>query len=185
MRVDLAPGQSATVLIGTPAVCAGAGQPAVASSVRLTLADGESVTVAGTLIDTRCGAPAVIAFEPGAAPAPAPGPLRTLRASLAAPRATARGAVLAYRVTLANPSATPIALSPCPSYTQVLGAGTAAVQRTLLLNCRAVAAIAGGAALTYEMRIAVPASAATGATKLSWELEVPGGPVLGTAISVA
>jgi hypothetical protein len=186
-RVDLAPGESATVLIGTPAVCAGAGQPVVASSVQLTLPSGESVTVNGTRIDTQCGSPAVLAFEPvAAAPAaPAPGPLSTLNVSVATPRTVARGAVLTYRVTLGNQSATSIALSPCPSYTEVLGTGGAVtVQQTLLLNCAAAGSIAGNAALTYEMKLTVPTSTPTGATKMSWKLEAPGGPVVGTVISV-
>jgi hypothetical protein len=187
-RVDLAPGESATILIGTPAVCAGAGQPVVASSVVLTLPNGNPVTVSGTRVDTECGPAAVIAFEPAdpAAAAPAPGPLSTLDISLSAPRTVARGAVLTYRVTMGNQSGTPVALSPCPSYTEVLGAGgTAPVQQTLLLNCAAAGSIAGNAALTYEMKLAVPTSTPTGTTKVSWKLEVPGGPVVGTAISVA
>jgi hypothetical protein len=186
-RVDLAPGESAIVLIGTPAVCAGAGQPAAASSVQLTLPNGDAVTVNGTRIDTECGSPAVIEFEP-VAPAPAApvaGPLSTLNVSVATPRTVARGAVLTYRVILANPSATSVPLSPCPSYTEVLGTGGAApVQQTLLLNCAAAGSIAGNAALTFEMKVAVPASTPTGATKLSWKLEVPGGSVVGTVISV-
>jgi len=186
-RVDLAPGQPAIVLIGTPAVCAGAGQPAVASSVGLTLPNGDTVTVNGTRIDTECGSAAVIEFEP-VAPAPAvpvAGPLSTLNVSVAAPLTVARGAVLTYRVTLANRSATSVALAPCPSYTEVLGTGgSAPVQQTLLLNCRVAGSIAGNAALTFEMKVAVPASTPTGATKLTWKLEVPGGSVVGTAISV-
>jgi len=186
-RVDLAPGESATMLIGTPVGCA-AGQPVVASSLRLTLPNGEQVTVGGTRIDTECGSPAVIAFEPvDPAPAePAAGPVSTLDVSLSAPRTVARGAVLSYRVTLANQSSTPVALSPCPSYTEVLGTGgAAAVQRTLLLNCGAAGSIAGGASLTFEMKLAVPASTPAGTTKVSWKLEVPGGPVVGAVTTVS
>jgi hypothetical protein len=186
-RVDLAPGESATVLIGTPAVCAGAGQPVVASTVQLTLPNSNPVTVNGTRVDTQCGSAAVIAFEPTdpAPAAPAPGPLSTLNVSLSAPRTVARGAVLTYRVTMGNQSGTSVPLSPCPSYTEALGAGAAApVQQTLLLNCGAASSIAGNAALTYEMRLTVPTSTPAGTTKVSWKLEVPGGPVVGAVISV-
>jgi hypothetical protein len=184
-RVDLVPGASAIVLIGTPTACAGSGQPVVGSSVQLTLPNGDAVTVGGTRIDTECGAPAVVAFEPVSPPDAAPGPLGMLSVSIAAPPTVARGTVLTYRVTLTNPSATSTTLSPCPSYSQVLGMGGGTpVQQALLLNCPAAASIATNAAVTYEMRLAVPASTPTGPTKLSWRLEVPGGPVAGAEVSV-
>jgi hypothetical protein len=184
-RVDLAPGQSATLLIGTPAICPGVGQPKIASSVQLTLPDGESVIAGGTWVDTACGAAAVIAFDALAPPTAAPGPLSAVNGVVAAPPAAARGSVLAYRVTLRNPSPSSIALAPCPAYTETLGDGGATtVQHTLLLNCRAAGSIAANAGLTYQMKLAVPASVPTGLTKLSWKLEVPGGLALGAVISV-
>jgi hypothetical protein len=184
-RVDLVPGSSAIVLIGTPTACAASGQPIVGSSVQLTLPNGDAVTVSGTRIDTECGAPAVVAFEPVSPPDAAAGPLGMLNVSIAAPPTVARGTVLTYRVTLTNPSATSTTLSPCPSYSQVLGMGGGApAQQTLLLNCPAAASMATNAAVTYEMRLAVPASTPTGLTKLSWRLEVPGGPVAGAEVSV-
>ena len=184
-RLDLASGSSAGLVVGTPAACAGSGQPIVATSVLLTLPTGDAVTVGGTRIDTECGAPTVVEF--GAAdvlPAAAPGPLDSLSATLDAPQTVARGATLTYRVTLVNQSAVSVALSPCPSYTEVLGAGTSAGQQTLLLNCQAGASIAANAAVTFEMKLAVPASAPPGDTKLTWTLEVPDGPVAGTVITV-
>jgi hypothetical protein len=184
-RVDLVPGSSAIVLIGTPTACAASGQPIVGSSVQLTLPNGDAVTVSGTRIDTECGAPAVVAFESASLPDAAPGPLGTLIVSIAAPPTVARGTVLTYRVTVRNPSATSTALSPCPSYSQVLGMGGGTpVQQTLLLNCPAAVSIATNAAVTYEMRLSVPASTPTGPTKLSWRLEVPGGPLAGAEVSV-
>jgi len=185
-RVDLAPGQSATLLIGTPVGCAASAQPVVATTVQLTLASGEPVAVNGTRVDTACGAPSVIGFDAVDLPDAAPGPLSTLGLSLAAPRTAARGSVLTYRVTVVNPSPASVALSPCPSYTEVLGTGAGAgAQRTLLLNCQAAPWISASAARTFEMKLSVPASTPAGTTKLSWKLEVPGGPVVGAAIAVS
>jgi hypothetical protein len=184
-RLDLASGSSAGLVVGTPAACAGSGQPVVATSVLLTLPTGDAVTVGGTRIDTECGAPTVVEF--GAAdllPAATPGPLDSLSATLDAPQTVARGAVLTYQVTLVNQSPAAVALSPCPSYTQVLGGGAGAAQQTLVLNCQAGASIAANAAVTYAMKVTVPASAPPGDTKLTWKLEVPDGPVTGTVITV-
>jgi hypothetical protein len=184
-RLDLASGSSAGLVVGTPAPCAGSGQPVAAASVLLTLPAGDAVTVGGTRIDTECGAPTVVEF--GAAdllPAATPGPLDSLSATLDAPLTAARGAVLTYQVTLANQSPVSVALSPCPSYTQVLGGGAGAAQQTLVLNCQAGASIAAGAAVTYTIELTVPVSAASGDTKLTWKLEVPDGPVTGTVITV-
>jgi hypothetical protein len=184
-RLDLASGSSAGLVVGTPAACTGSGQPVVATSVLLTLPTGDAVTVGGTRIDTECGAPTVVEF--GAAdllPAAGPGPLDSLSATLDAPQTVVRGAVLTYQVTLVNQSPASVALSPCPSYTQVLGGGAGAAQETLVLNCQAGASIAANAAVTYAMKFTVPASAPPGDTKLTWKLEVPDGPVTGTVITV-
>jgi hypothetical protein len=180
-RLDLASGSEASLVVGTPTGCPGSAQPIVATSVRLTLPAGDAMAVRGTLIHTECGAPTVVEF--GAAdmlPAAPPGPLGSLSATLDAPQTVARGATLTYHVTFVNQAAVPVALSPCPSYTEVLGAA----QQTLLLNCQAAASIAANAAVTYEMKLAVPASAPPGDTKLTWNLEVPDGPVAGTVITV-
>jgi hypothetical protein len=180
-RLDLASGTSAGLVLGTPATCAGSGQPVVATSVLVTLPAGDAVTVGGTRIDTECGAATVVEF--GAAdvlPAATPGPIGSLSVTVDAPQTTARGAVLTYQVTLVNQLQAPVALSPCPSYTQVLGA----VQQTLVLNCQAAASIAANASVTFQMQLTVPASASPGDTKLSWTLDVPEGPVAGTVITV-
>ena len=180
-RLDLASGSSAGLVIGTPATCAGSGQPVVATSVLVTLPDGDAVTVGGTQIDTECGAPTVVDFAAAdVLPAATPVPIDSLSATLEAPPTVARGAVLTYQVTLVNQSPASVALSPCPSYTETLGA----VQQTLVLNCQAGASIAGNASVTYQMQLTVPASAPPGDTKLSWTLEVPEGPVAGTVITL-
>ncbi len=189
-RVDLVPTQAAIILIGTNATCLGAGHPKVASTLQMTLPNGDVTIVKGTWINTECGSASVMTFGavdsgPVGQSQVGVGQLSRLKASITALPSIARGAVLIYRVTLRNTSATSVTLSPCPSYTEVLGTGgSTPIQQTLLLNCAAASAIAGNPSLTYEMRLSVPSSAAAGPTKLSWKLDVAGGTVVGTGIAI-
>lgn len=184
-RLDLGVGQTARLLIGTPGTCTGAGHPQVGSRVDLTLSSGEKLSVSNTWVNVECGSPVVIAFTAGMVPS-ASVPASGLSATISAPSSVVRGSVLQYFITLKNPTGRPITLSPCPSYTETLGANPASVVRqTWLLNCSAMPAINSGAAVVFEMRLSVPAGIPSGITKLSWSLQVPNGPSAGTAIQVA
>ena|SRR2546425_5955528 len=178
-RLDLAPGQTAQLVTGTPAICAGVGHPAVASSLRLSLG-----TVQGVWVNVECGAPVVMLFEALAAAPTAGVPASRLRAVLAAPGSAARGTSLVYQVVLTNPTASAIAFDTCPSYTQWLGTPPMVVQRTLQLNCAPARTVAAGESIAFEMKITVPQTMEPGLTKLSWSLEVGGGPSSGTTIVV-
>jgi hypothetical protein len=79
---------------------------------------------------------------------------------------------LNYQVTVINAADWAFRLSPCPVYRQGIG-GAAGTYR---LNC-AVAAIPKHGSLTYEMRLDVPGSAATGMSKVSWMAAVGDGTV--------
>ncbi|HLZ22086.1 MAG TPA: DUF4232 domain-containing protein [Ktedonobacterales bacterium] len=183
-RVDLAVGQMAQLLIGTPGTCSGVGHPQVGSRVDLTLATGERVPVIGTWVNVECGAPVVAAFAAGPVPA-ASVPASGLLATISGPGSVARGSDLQYFITLKNPSSASITMSACPSYTETLGVNPATVVRqTLLLNCSAMPAINVGAAVVFEMRLSVPAGIPSGITKLTWSLQVPNGPSAGTAIQL-
>lgn len=184
-RLDLAPGQTARMVVGTPGACTGAGHPVVASGLQLALPTGETAAVSGVWVNVECGSPRTILFSADAAPAAATVPASGLRATLKAPSSAVRGATLTYVVVLSNPTASSIAFGSCPSYTEWLaGPGSAAVKRTLRLNCGAAPSLAPGQSVAFEMRLEVP-STMTGLTKLSWNLEVPGGAAVGTAIGVS
>jgi hypothetical protein len=65
-RADLRPGQSAELLVGTPATCAGA-DPArsrVATRMALGLAGGAALQAGGARLDLQCGRPSVVLFQP-------------------------------------------------------------------------------------------------------------------------
>ena len=184
-RLDLAAGQTAQFYLATPAGCAGADQPLVATQAELTLTTHERIAVTGTWVNVRCGAPVVAMFYAGPAPA-ATVPASGLTATIAVPSSVARGSVLRYLVTLTNPTNGAIALNPCPSYTQTMGTSpTTAVHQTLVLNCAAMPTIGAGASVVFEMQFAVPANFPSGGTKLGWFLEVPNGYGVGATVSIA
>jgi hypothetical protein len=179
----LSAGSKIHILIGTPGTCAGAGtSPKVATIVRISLSGTEVVTVPGTWLNMECGSPVLLAFDLEEKAAP-PVPASSLTAKLSVPGPASAGGTLTYFVTLSNSTRTTVVLGPCPSYTESIGVG-APLQQTFLLNCDAVGSIPAGAATTYEMRLAVPASFSKGQTKLSWQLDVSGGAFAGTIITI-
>jgi hypothetical protein len=184
-RLDLAAGQTARMLVGTPGICAGAGHPNVASNLQLAFDTGETAAVAGVWINVECGSPSTLLFAADALPL-APVAASQLTARLSAPASAFRGRTLVYTVTLTNPSGSAISLSSCPSYTEWLASSPSAlVKRTLRLNCAGAPSIAPGQSVAFEMRLWVPRTLAPGATKLGWNLEVPAGAAAGAGIDLS
>lgn len=95
-----------------------------------------------------------------------------------------RGQSARYGVRLHNGSRTTVRFQPCPMLVQVLEpAGTPEAHQ---LNCAAAGPLRPGASVTFEMRIAVPASAPVGKNGLFWELDPTGaqGPEAVSALRV-
>lgn len=61
-EADLATGQQAWMLIGTPPTCSGVGHPKVGSKIKLTLPSGDVLSGAGLWVNVECGGPAVVVF---------------------------------------------------------------------------------------------------------------------------
>jgi hypothetical protein len=192
-RIDLAPGEEAVMLIGTPGVCEAANGSArkVARRLQLALPGGGVKALDGVYVDTLCGRATVAHFhlvqdEAAGRAAPAAGAasgLAQLTGTLSAPDEVTHGGVLAYTVTLTNPTAAPVSLAPCPSYTQSLYADGKAVDSTLRLNCAgAGAAIPANSSVSFAMQAQVPADMAAGSLKLSWKLQ--DGPGVGRIIGL-
>jgi hypothetical protein len=91
-----------------------------------------------------------------------------VRVAIHAPAMVRRGSTLAYQVTLTNRDIGSYRLDPCPDYNQFLGRKD--VVASYQLNCQPVGAIAPGGRVTFQMQLAIPASTATGPTRLSWAL---------------
>lgn len=191
-RIDLAPGDEAVMVLGTPGSCEAANGPGrkVSKRVQLALPGGGLKVLDGVHIDTLCGRATVVKFHAVESDATvaaraqrAGSPLHQLTGSLSAPSQAVRGGELRYVVTLSNPTANPVSLAACPGYTQSLYANGKASDSTLRLNCAAAGSqIAAHSSVSFEMRAQVPAELAPGDLKLSWQLQ--GGPGAGTIISL-
>ncbi len=188
-RVDLQPNQTVQIMFGSPGYCStfNPQAPLLAQSVQVTFSTGESMTVNGLQLDVQCGAPTVLLFVAVASTMPvSSSPLDALQATVTAPSTAAHGSTFTYTVTLTNSTAGAIALSPCPSYTEGFSNGNGVEdQATWLLNCQVEQQIPAGASLTFAIQYVVPSSFPAGVAKLSWALQVPGGPAAGTTVMVS
>jgi hypothetical protein len=190
--LELAPGEEAIVLLGTPGSCEAANGPArkVSRRLQLALPGGGVKALDGVHIDTLCGRATVMRFErvqsEGAARAmamQAAGAISQLTGAISAPDEASRGAVLRYTVTLTNPTASPVSLAACPAYTQSLYADGKSADSTMRLNCDGAGGqIPAHASVSFDMQVPVPASLAAGSGKLSWKLD--GGPGVGKMIAL-
>jgi hypothetical protein len=190
--LELAPGEEAIVLLGTPGSCEAANGPArkVSRRLQLALPGGGVKALDGVHIDTLCGRATVMRFErvqsEGAARAmamQAAGAISQLTGAISAPDEAGRGAVLRYTVTLTNPTASPVSLAACPAYTQSLYADGKSADSTMRLNCGGAGGqIPAHASVSFDMQVPVPASLAAGSGKLSWKLD--GGPGVGKMIAL-
>ena len=191
-RIELAPGEEAIVLLGTPGSCEAANRPQrkVSKRLQLALPGGGVKTVDGVHVDTLCGRATVLRFDrvQGEAAAramtlQASGALSQLSGSLSAPDEAARGGLLHYTVTLSNPSASPVPLAACPAYTQSLYADGKSADTTQRLNCAGAGGqIPANGSVSFEMQVQVPAGLPAGDGKLSWKLD--GGPGVGKIIGL-
>ena len=191
-RLELAPGEEIVVLLGTPGTCEAANRPErkVSKRLQLALPGGGVKTVDGVHIDTLCGRATVMRFERVQSEANARavamkvgGAVSQLTGSISAPDEASRGGLLRYTVTLSNPTASPVSLSACPSYTQSVWADGKSSDTTLRLNCAAAGGqIPANGSVSFDMQLAVPAELAAGNGKLSWKLE--GGPGVGKMIGL-
>jgi hypothetical protein len=189
-RVDLAPGEEAVLLLGTPGACeATTGQQRkISKRLQVALPGGGLKILDGVHIDTVCGRATVRKFhavhnDAAKSRTAVSSPLSQLTGTLSAPDELARGSMLHYTVTLSNPTGSAISLAPCPAYTQTVYADDKALSSTLRLNCGATGAqIAPNASVSFAMQAQVPADFAADTAKLSWKMQ--DGPGAGKLILV-
>ena len=187
---DIEPGQSAALNLsgGDACLMAQNGEHRVYRDLLIGLPHGTgSVRISGTGFDTICGVWVSAFGVPADQPQPpAPSPL-TARISL---DGTAHaGAALDYLVTLANPTAKPVALRPCPSYAEYLGGNSRApkayVARYYYLNCAGAPAVPAHGSVTFQIRLPLPASLPAGVySKLDWQIQGGSGPATAVPVTV-
>lgn len=190
---DIAPGDHGYLDLGTGSACGtGADQMQSTTYRELVFIMPDGATM-GSHLTFNAGSCGVIVDQLGlpmtAEGQPSPGPLAGLTARLDVPSSVAAGSVLDYAVTLSNPTAQPIALSPCPAYTEWSSALMTTESKetpglTYRLNCDTVTSIPPGASVTYAMKLDIPASALVGTSKFGWQLDEPGGPYVGGPLEV-
>jgi hypothetical protein len=106
--------------------------------------------------------------------------------ALRAPATAKRGSTLTYLVVVTNSGSTDYSLNPCPDYFEAMQAKVPVA--TYRLNCGPVGHIAPGESVTFEMRLTLPMSMATGPNSLLWsliDLRLEGPPEAKAAIEVA
>lgn len=135
--------------------------------------EGVNPNARATLYASGFTEPRVVSERPNS-------PLSQLTVTVTGPGTAAAGSQLSFRVTLGNPTGTPLALEPCPGYLLErfsLGDATiAAVNTSQLyrLNCLPITEIAAGGAAVFEMVAAVPDAPYAGRElTVTWELFLP------------
>ena len=178
---DLAPHATATFFVGFELSCGNDSASDVYRHVTVTLPGGGTLvqTLTGTAgyngvsplgVYPQCGTTVSRLAGPAGPTVYAPDPLAVLVPSLAVPASTRAGAAaITYAVTLSNPSAAAVDLSPCRDYLQTLdhekGPGFG-----YELNCAAAHPIAAGQSESFTIEIP-SAGISPGAHTLCWSLD--------------
>jgi len=196
--MKLAPGAAAELYLGTASACNALNAPApqrnatakanTYTGLTIALPEGRGTfSVGHVYLDTACGLSESEIGAPSPAPtspSPAPGSPASLTARSTIPAEVHVGSVLRYTVTLTNPAATPVSLTPCPVYSESLIGSKTALRRSYHLNCAVVSRIDPTTSVTFAMELAVPRSFPPSGAKMSWVLDTGAGPYTGRVVQV-
>jgi Protein of unknown function (DUF4232) len=173
----IAPGAKAVINVENDQNCGASAAESYASSVTFSLPNGGGsiayqIPAADQFeIDSSCG---IHTSNFGVIPGPSPlstlSPLEQVTVAVSAPQSVLANSTVLYDVSLTNPTASSIAVDPCPSYLEWLGVGNSRVSAVYVLNCSSVTAIGAGSTVKYQMQLAVPAGFPAGSGKLHWSL---------------
>ncbi|MGZ4430983.1 MAG: DUF4232 domain-containing protein [Gaiellales bacterium] len=183
---DMSPGGRVLLDLATTDVCDVA-RLLTFTHLRFRLPGGGWVRARGVLPDA-CGLPMTLSsfgLPAGWAPPPRrPGTPDVLRLGLALPRSVTAGRVLRYTISLSNPTASDVSLSPCPSYTEMLFDGRRRIEHSFRLNCSEVREIPAHGRVRYAMELPLPRNLPAWWAKIGWYLNTPADLVSGGALSV-
>lgn len=160
----LAPGQEATLLVGSPAACPGV-EP-VTVNLKVQLGNNEPFAVESAAVTDGCGP--VRALLVSAEPAePATESVR-LAASLIDVGPATSDSPLPFLVQLTNRSDEAVVFGDCPTYQ--ISLKPAGVSEEYVLNCQANSELAPGEQVLFEMQLLMPVGT-RGQQTLTWILE--------------
>jgi hypothetical protein len=175
-EANIAPGQTAAVNISSADACTAAqrGQQQTYPTLRITLPSADHLDVSSHAINTICG----ISVSQFGVPADAPPqePASPLTAHISTPARARAGQNLSYTITLRNRSHTAYLLKPCPAYEEYVIQDGAFLHPDYYLNCDTIHEIPAGGAVTYQMRLTLPANLGDGQAKFGWQLHGEAGP---------
>ncbi len=117
-------------------------------------------------------------------PTPRAGTPDTLTVSVMMPAAVRAGTALRFVVTLANPSAITVVLTPCPRYNEGIYTVGGRLSRWYWLNCDPVRSIPPQGRVRYSMTLPIPPGTPTGSAKFWWRLGTPTEPMQGGAVTI-
>lgn len=180
---NINPGQRAAVNISGASGCDAAqrGEALVYPTLRIGLPSGDFIDVASHRFDTVCGVE-VSRFGVPAYAEPGDEPVSPLTAQMTGPATAHPGENLAYTVVLRNGSDSAYQLTPCPSYEEYVAIYSGGIVRpNYYLNCDTVREIPAHGAVTYEMRLQLPADLGSGQAKFGWYLVGGAGPYAAAA----
>jgi hypothetical protein len=146
----------------------------------LSAPESSLVMMCGFLKMSQLGLPAP---EP-TGPTPEPGTPDTLTVSVAMPAEARAGATLRFVVTLANPTAIGVRLTPCPRYDEGIYTVSGRASRWYWLNCETVRLIAAHARVCYAIDLPIPAEVPAGFAKFWWALGTPNEPSRGGGVTI-
>jgi hypothetical protein len=177
--VVLDPGERLQAQVSSPYGC---GKDLVeSSSFGLSFPSG-TLQVPGAHMAVQCGGTLVDFSGRGTGSSSDPGatgaaPVSRLRATMSqVPAAVAPGGPVTYTVTLTNPTARAVALSPCPSYQEGIKGQPSAVH-TYQLNCGAARRIGPHSSVRFAMQLPLPSGLTSGPAVVDWKLQLPLGSV--------
>ncbi len=101
-------------------------------------------------------------------PTPTPGPYDGLQFQLVAPATVVEGSTLSYDVTVTNPTDADVALSPCPTWSEVIAVVSDPSPQTISgpFDCTATPSVRAHSSISIPMVITVPE--AVGMAKFVW-----------------
>lgn len=162
--VELAAGQSAELMVGTPASCDKT-STTVAHELSVVALDGDPIRLRDAWLAVGCGDP--VAIDLYSEPVEPATQNVLISAEVGSLRSAVAGELPHFTVTLTNQGRTPISWEDCPAYT--LGLKEARKVETYLLNCTDVDSIPPGESVKYDMQVDLPAGS-EGADWLTWSL---------------